>query len=245
MNVIQRPSPNFDARRLGARPTMLVMHYTGMKTGEEAMARLTDPASKVSSHYTVEEDGRVFQHVAEDMRAWHAGVSFWRGETNVNAASIGIEIVNPGHEFGLRPYPQAQIAAVISLAQGIMARHPIAPFGVVGHSDVAPMRKDDPGESFPWKQLARAGIGPWPDVWRRDGGPAFAAGAGGARVRSAQHALAVIGYEARVTGRMDARTAACVRAFQRRFRQRLCDGVLDGETRGLIYAVARMAERGS
>jgi N-acetylmuramoyl-L-alanine amidase len=239
MSIIQRPSPNFDERGLGSRVTMLVMHYTGMKTGEEAMQRLTDPAAKVSSHYTVEEDGRVYQHVAEDKRAWHAGVSFWRGETNVNAASIGIEIVNPGHEFGLRPYPDVQIAAAIALAQGILSRHPIAPLGVVGHSDVAPLRKDDPGELFPWKRLSRAGIGPWPDEWRRDGGRE------GVRAREAQHALAVIGYDVQVTGRMDVKTFACVRAFQRRFRQRLCDGVLDGETRGLIFAVARIAERGA
>lgn len=239
MTVIQRPSPNFDDRPADGRVTILVMHYTGMKTGEEAMQRLTDAASKVSSHYTVEEDGRVFQHVAEDKRAWHAGVSYWRGETNVNARSIGIEIVNPGHEFGLRPFAEAQIAAAISLAQGILARHPIAPFGVVGHSDVAPLRKDDPGEMFPWKRLARAGIGPWPEEWRRDGGGP------GVRVRAAQHALAVAGYDCAVTGLMDSKTTACVRAFQRRFRQRLCDGVLDGETRGLIFAVARMAERGA
>jgi N-acetylmuramoyl-L-alanine amidase len=237
MSLVQRPSPNFDDRPADGRVTILVLHYTGMKTGEEAMVRLTDPASRVSSHYTVEEDGRVFQHVAEGKRAWHAGVSYWRGEANVNARSIGVEIVNPGHEFGLRPYPEAQIAAVISLSKGILARHPIAPFGVVGHSDVAPMRKDDPGEMFPWKRLARAGIGFWPDEWRRDGGPE------GVRVRAAQHALAVIGYDCAVHGRMDAKTLACVRAFQRRFRQRLCDGVLDGETRGLIFAVARMAER--
>lgn len=239
MTVIQRPSPNFDDRPADGRVTILVMHYTGMKTGEEAMQRLTDAASRVSSHYTVEEDGRVFQHVAEDKRAWHAGVSYWRGETNVNARSIGIEIVNPGHEFGLRPFPDAQIAAVIALAKGILARHPIAPFGVVGHSDVAPLRKDDPGEMFPWKRLARAGIGPWPEEWRRDGGGA------GVRIRASQHALAVIGYDCAVTGLMDSKTTACVRAFQRRFRQRVCDGVLDGETRGLIFAVARMAERGA
>lgn len=239
MTLIHRPSPNFDDRPADGRVTLLVLHYTGMQTGEAAIQRLTDPASRVSSHYTVEEDGQVFQHVAEDKRAWHAGVSFWRGETNVNARSIGIEIVNPGHEFGLRPFPDAQIAAVIALSAGILARHPIAPFGVVGHSDVAPLRKDDPGEMFPWKRLARAGIGPWPEVWWRDGGPA------GVRVRIAQHALAVIGYDCVVTGRMDARTTACVRAFQRRFRQRLCDGLLDGETRGLILAVARMAERGA
>jgi N-acetylmuramoyl-L-alanine amidase len=245
MSIIQRPSPNFDARLPSAPVSILVLHYTGMQSGEEAMLRLTDPAAKVSSHYTVEEDGRVFQHVDEASRAWHAGKSYWRGARDVNALSVGIEIVNPGHEFGLRPFPEAQIAAVIALSQGILARHSIGPFGVAGHSDVAPLRKEDPGELFPWRRLARAGIGPWPDDWRRDGGPEFGPGDHGRRVRLAQHALAVIGYDAAVTGQMDALTVACVRAFQRRFRPSYCTGILDGETRGLIYAVARIAESSS
>jgi N-acetylmuramoyl-L-alanine amidase len=145
----------------------------------------------------------------------------------------------------LRPFAEAQIAAVTALSQGIIARHGIGSFGVVGHSDVAPARKDDPGELFPWRRLARAGIGPWPDDWRRDGGPDFGPGGHGRRVRLAQHALAVIGYDAAVTGEMDSSTVFAVRAFQRRFRPAYCTGILDGETRGLIYAVARMAERGA
>jgi N-acetylmuramoyl-L-alanine amidase len=245
MSPIWRPSPNFDSRRPGAAVSLLVLHYTGMRTGEEAMAWLTNPASKVSSHYTVEEDGTVFQHVDEAHRAWHAGKSFWRGERDNNAVSVGIEIVNPGHEFGYRPFPEAQIAAVAELSQAIVARHGIAPTGVAAHSDVAPARKQDPGELFPWKRLAAAGVGLWPTRWRRDGGPPFGPGARGARIRPAQHALAVIGYACAVTGVMDQATTACVLAFQRRFRQRLCDGVLDGETRGLIHAVARMCEQGA
>jgi N-acetylmuramoyl-L-alanine amidase len=238
--IVQRPSPNFDARRTGAPIDMLVLHYTGMKAAEEALARLCDPGARVSSHYTVDEDGTVHVHVAEDKRAWHAGKSFWRGERDVNARSIGIEIVNPGHEFGYRPFPVRQIDAVVALAKGILKRHPIQPSGVVGHSDVAPMRKEDPGEFFPWKRLAHEGIGPWPDDWWADGGPSFILGARGRKVREAQVSLDAIGYECEASGDYDAETRAAVIAFQRRFRQSRSDGALDGATRGLIHAVARL-----
>ena len=126
--------------------------------------RLCDPAAKVSAHYTIDEDGTVYAHVPEARRAWHAGVSFWAGESDINARSIGIELVNPGHEYGYRAFPEAQIAALIALCHGILARHPIPPARVLGHSDVAPARKEDPGELFPWARLAKAGIGLWPDV---------------------------------------------------------------------------------
>jgi N-acetylmuramoyl-L-alanine amidase len=159
--LIQMPSPNQDAR--GATPIdMLVLHYTGMASAEAALARLCDPASKVSAHYTITETGNVYAHVPEDRRAWHAGLSFWAGVRNVNACSIGIELVNPGHEFGYRAFPAAQIAALKNLGREILARHPIPASRVLGHSDVAPARKEDPGELFPWEELAASGIGLWP-----------------------------------------------------------------------------------
>lgn len=151
--MIEAPSPNFDARSLPV--SMIVLHYTGMETGEAAIARLRDPEAKVSSHYVVAEDGIVLRLVDEGDRAWHAGKSSWRGITDVNSASVGIEIVNPGHEFGYRPFPDAQIAAVVRLVADIKDRHAITRGNVVGHSDVAPARKRDPGELFPWHELAR------------------------------------------------------------------------------------------
>ena len=162
MRLVQCRSPNHDARPSGAAIDMLVLHYTGMKTADEALARLCDPEAKVSAHYTIGTDGRVYAHVPEERRAWHAGVSFWAGEANVNGRSIGIELVNPGHEFGYVPFAETQIAALIDLARTILARHPIPPAHVLGHSDVAPGRKMDPGELFPWARLAQSGIGLWP-----------------------------------------------------------------------------------
>jgi len=161
-------SPNFNERADGQSPSMLLLHYTGMKTGSEAIERLCDPGSKVSAHYVVEEDGRVFQLVSDDKRAWHAGVSYWAGESDINSASIGVEIVNPGHEFGYRDFPDAQIESVIKLCGQIIEKYNISSGKVMGHSDVAPGRKTDPGELFPWERLAQSGIGLWPEVWDMD-----------------------------------------------------------------------------
>ena len=155
------PSPNFGDRRAGP-VDMLVLHYTGMWTAEDALARLCDPDAKVSAHYLIEEDGRVHALVDEANRAWHAGVSFWAGETDVNSRSIGIELVNRGHDLGYQDFPDAQMAALMALAHGILARHPIPAFRVLAHSDVAPARKIDPGEKFDWSRLAAAGIGLYP-----------------------------------------------------------------------------------
>jgi N-acetylmuramoyl-L-alanine amidase len=161
MKPVALPSPNHDSRG-GAPVSMLVLHYTGMVSAQAALSRLCDPASKVSAHYTIDEDGTIYAHVPEDRRAWHAGKSFWAGISDVNSHSIGIELVNPGHEFGYRAFPPAQIEALKSLGAGILARHAIAAWNVLGHSDVAPSRKEDPGELFPWAELAAAGIGLWP-----------------------------------------------------------------------------------
>lgn len=247
--VIDAPSPNFDTRGEGVGIEMLVLHYTGMESGDAALQRLRDPAAKVSAHYVVEEDGRIFQLVAEEMRAWHAGVSYWRGRRDINARSIGIEIVNPGHEFGYRPYPPAQMAAVLRLAKEIVARHAIPARNVVGHSDVAPQRKDDPGELFDWRMLAAAGVGISANV----GGIALsgeaaarislARGSCGASVRMLQEALAEIGYEVTIDGDYDAAFENVVRAFQRHWRPMIVDGSADAETQNLVYAVLANVHR--
>ena len=213
--IIDLPSPNFDERK--AEVDMLVLHYTGMKTAEEALARLCDPAAKVSAHYTICRDGRVFAHVPEERRAWHAGVSYWAGETNVNGRSIGIELVNPGHEFGYVPFAEPQIAALIELAQDILARHPIPPHRVVGHSDVAPARKEDPGELFPWARLAVEGVGLWPG----------AGSAGDAIMDDVPLALARFGYG--ISPYTDVSPETVCAAFQRHFRQDRVDGRWDAE----------------
>lgn len=241
--MIDHPSPNHDARTDGTPVDMLVLHYTGMKTGRAALERLCDPAAKVSAHYLIEEDGRIFRLVPEERRAWHAGVAYWRGHRDINARSIGIELVNPGHEFGYRDFPSAQIEALVELARAIVGRHPIPPYNVVGHSDVAPSRKTDPGELFPWRALAGAGIGIWP----KQGVPPqmVAAGIGPADasldVASAQRLLGRFGYEIEQTGQLDDRTALVLAAFQRRFRPAQVDGRLDGETLALIEAAVSAA----
>lgn len=238
MTLIEAPSPNFDART--APPSMLILHYTGMKTGAEAIARLRDPKAKVSAHYVVEEDGRVFALVPEARRAWHAGVSFWRGRRNLNGDSIGVEIVNPGHEFGYRAFPDAQIGAVIDLVAAIRARWSIEDRDIVGHSDVAPARKDDPGELFPWKRLAEAGHGLWAEPPPAPGDP-IGEGEEGAAVFALQAGLSRLGYDLPPSGKFDADTACVVRAFQRHWRPEKVDGVADGETRARLIALLRGA----
>jgi N-acetylmuramoyl-L-alanine amidase len=238
MTPIAAPSPNFDART--RPPDMIVLHYTGMRTGEAALARLRDPAAKVSAHYLVEEDGRIFTLVAEERRAWHAGASFWRGERNVNGASIGIEIVNPGHEHGYRPFPDAQIEAVIDLVADIRSRWTIADERILGHSDVAPQRKEDPGELFPWRRLAEAGHGLWAAPAAAPGAP-LGEGDEGAGVFALQAGLTRLGYDSAPSGAYDGATAAIVRAFQRHWRPDRIDGVADGETRARLIALLRLA----
>lgn len=164
-------SPNFNERKtLGGRayPDMVILHYTGMKTAKAALERLCDPAAEVSAHYVIEENGRIHQLVDEDKRAWHAGKSYWDGLTDINSASIGVEIVNPGHEFGYKAFPDRQINALIGLLQNIVARHGIRADRILAHSDIAPDRKVDPGELFPWARLAQAGLGLWPEPQEMD-----------------------------------------------------------------------------
>jgi N-acetylmuramoyl-L-alanine amidase len=227
LKLVECPSPNHDARPEGGVVDILVLHYTGMQTADEALARLTDPEAKVSAHYTIGRDGCVFRHVAEDRRAWHAGVSWWAGERNVNARSIGIELVNPGHEFGYVPFSDEQIGALIELSQGILARHPIPPERVVGHSDVAPARKEDPGELFPWQHLAEAGIGAWPKTSRHN--------ANHAKGADVAKQLAAYGYG--TAPDVDVPLATVVTAFQRHFRPSLLNGAWDGECAAALAAL--------
>ena len=238
IEFIEAPSPNLDART--APPDILVLHYTGMKTGPEALDRLRDPVAKVSSHYMVEEDGRIFRLVPEERRAWHAGVSYWKGERNINGVSIGVEIVNPGHEFGYRPFPDAQIEAVISLVTDIRSRWQIGDDRIVGHSDVAPARKDDPGELFPWKRLAQAGHGLWVETTPAPGLP-LAEGEESTAVFALQAGFTRLGYDLPPSGRFDADTKAVVTAFQRHWRPSNVDGIADGQTRAQLIALLRLA----
>lgn len=222
---------NHEPRRLAGGPDMLVLHYTGMRDAQRAIAWLATAESRVSCHYVVDETGLVTQLVAEDRRAWHAGVSFWAGATDLNSASIGIEIHNPGHELDYREFPAAQLDAVIALSADICARRAIVPWRVLAHSDIAPGRKIDPGEKFPWHRLAAGGVGHWvaPSPIAA-GRPALGIGEEGAAVASVQELFAGYGYQTRINGVFDDGFEKVVRAFQRHFRPQLCDGRLDLST---------------
>ena len=230
-------SPNHGPRRGRTRPDCLILHYTGMPTGEAALRLLTDPAAEVSAHYFVWEDGRIDQLVPESERAWHAGKASWKGESDLNSASIGIEIVNPGHDGGAPPYPEPQIAATISLASELCQRWKIPPERVLAHSDVAPLRKRDPGEAFPWETLWRAGVGLWVPAAPLDGGPLFAHEEEGPPVRALQAMLALYGYGVELTGIYDRLTRAAVTAFQRHFRPERVDGEADASTVATLQAL--------
>jgi len=202
-------SPNFGPRCEKTPVDMLVFHYTGMQTAQSAINRLCDPKSNVSAHYCIDENGFIFSLVDEDKRAWHAGKSFWRGETDINSRSIGIEIVNPGHYFGYRPFPQTQMNSVVNLSKDILSRYPIPPWNVVGHSDIAPDRKLDPGEFFNWKKLAAAGIGVWPTPLASN-------------QCNLKSTLATYGY--------DGEARNTIEAFQRHFRPSAITGKSDEES---------------
>ncbi|MBS3649171.1 N-acetylmuramoyl-L-alanine amidase [Pseudaminobacter sp. 19-2017] len=230
IGVEVRPSPNFGPRRDGLRPELIILHYTGMATGAAAEDWLCNPASEVSSHYLVHEDGRIVQMVRENDRAWHAGKSSWKGVTDINSWSIGIEIVNPGHEFGYVDFPSFQIEAVIELCRGIIGRHAIRPDMVLAHSDVAPGRKVDPGERFPWGRLAIEGVGHFVTPTQIQAGPSLVSGSAEEPVRDFQRMLSRYGYDIDITGTYDQRTATIVSAFQRHFRPARVDGVADVST---------------
>ena len=226
------PSPNHDERRQGRVPDLILLHYTGMQTGEAALQRLCAPDSNVSAHYVVFENGRIVQCVPEGFRAWHAGISFWAGETDINSSSIGIEIVNPGHEFGYPNFPLRQTAAVISICRSIITRRgPISADRILGHSDVAPARKQDPGEKFSWDLLSESGIGHWVRPAPLNiAGPMIGPGDTGDQVTRLQRVLRGYGYGIEETGSYDEATRSVVIAFQRHFRPARVDGVADAST---------------
>ena len=220
-------SPNIEPRRGRARPDILLLHYTGMLSGAKAIAWLADPRSRVSCHYVIDEDGRITQMVAEDMRAWHAGVGTWEGQGDINSRSIGIEIHNPGHDLGYPDFPVAQMQAVTALCQDIIARQGMAAHRVLAHSDIAPDRKQDPGEKFDWAGLARAGVGHWVAPGRVE---TETTAPDAARIALAQRLLSDYGYGIAVSGTLDEATRKVVIAFQRHFRPACVDGRLDGST---------------
>ena len=225
MRLLESPSPNREPRPEGIHPDMLILHYTGMASGPEALERLCDPAAKVSAHYLIEEDGRIFRLVPEDERAWHAGVASWAGESDINSRSIGIELVNPGHEFGYRAFPDAQIDSLTVLAKGIVERWRIPAARVLGHSDVAPLRKEDPGELFPWDRLAGAGIGLWTEREKKDTRPLSAL-------------LAALGY-----GFLREDEGAVIRAFQRHWLPSHITGSPDERSKRRAAALLAMTSR--
>ncbi len=224
MKMTDAPSPNFDERGRGV--DMIVLHYTGMKTGAEALARMRDAEAKVSAHYMVEENGDIFRLVAEEKRAWHAGVAAWKGETDINARSVGVEIVNPGHEFGYRDFPAAQIDAVVALIKDIRTRYDVAPAMVLGHADVAPRRKEDPGEKFPWQRLAAEGLAVAP--YDGDGSEGDAVS-----YDAALKMLQAIGYDAPAGDH-----AAGLLAFQRRFCPASLGQGFDRRTKAALAALS-------
>jgi N-acetylmuramoyl-L-alanine amidase len=233
-----RPSPNHTPRPAGAPIDMLVLHYTGMMSAEAALDRLCDPEAKVSSHYVVEDDGTVWQLVDEARRAHHAGISFWRGQRNLNDRSIGIEITNPGHEHGYRDFPALQMAAVCDLCLHILSRHPIRPRNVVAHSDIAPDRKEDPGERFDWAGLAANGVGLYPEGVPDLGITGIVRDAGG--LADVRRALADIGYDVAPHGALDPAVSTVLRAFQRHWRPESITGQADSGTLARLLAVARL-----
>ena len=233
-----RPSPNHSERKDGAKPDMIVLHYTGMRDNEAAIRQLCTPLAEVSAHYVVLQDGYIVQLVAEARRAWHAGPSSWAGETDINSCSIGIEIANPGHDHGYPDFPKRQIAAVTALCRSIFTRHQVPADRVLAHSDVAPTRKQDPGEKFPWKVLADSGIGLWvKPAPITPAGPIFVLGETNPTIEEMQRLLARYGYGVTPTGYLDGTTRDAVAAFQRHFRPIRVDGVVDVSTMATLKAL--------
>jgi N-acetylmuramoyl-L-alanine amidase len=237
------PSPNHGDRKDGRRVDTIVLHYTGMRHADAALELLKAPGSEVSCHYFVHEDGRIVQLVQESQRAWHAGKSSWAGETDINSCSIGIEIVNPGHDHGYPPFPKRQIAAVTALCRSIQTRHTIPPTRVLAHSDVAPARKQDPGEKFPWRTLYESGVGHWvKPAPIMHFGQTLRPGDRSTAVATMQKLLGDYGYGVEVNGEYDVVTRDVVAAFQRHFRPERVDGVFDASTRSTLQEL--LANRG-
>ena len=238
------PSPNYNERKDGRRPDLILLHYTGMQSASAALERLTSRVSEVSSHYFVFEDGRILQLVEESRRAWHAGASSWAGETDINSCSIGIEIANPGHEFGYPDFSSRQIAAVTTLCRSIFTRHSVPPARVLAHSDVAPSRKQDPGEKFPWRRLHNSGVGHWVAPASLDEpGDVLTLGDRGDAVAALQKSLAAYGYGIVPNGLYDSATHDVVAAFQRHFRPQRVNGVADASTQKTLNELLAHRDR--
>ena len=238
LQIRELPSPNHDDRPTGVPIDMLILHYTGMQCAQDAIDRLRDPVARVSSHYVVDEDGSALRLVPEERRAWHAGVSYWRGQSELNARSIGIEIVNPGHEWAYRDFPALQMAVVCDLCLAILSRHAIPARNVVAHSDVAPERKEDPGEKFDWHGLARNGVGLWPEYVLESGTTVAAHDA--TSLRDVRGALADIGYHVAPEGAFDPALATALRAFQRHWRPEAITGHADAGTLVRLQGMSRL-----
>ncbi|MCB1505558.1 MAG: N-acetylmuramoyl-L-alanine amidase [Hyphomicrobiaceae bacterium] len=238
------PSPNIEPRRSGYRPDLLLLHYTGMQDVDKAIDWLSRPESSVSCHYVIAEDGRITQMVAEDLRAWHAGHSYWAGATDINSCSIGIEIHNRGHADGYPDFPKAQMEAVARLSADIIERHRIAKDRVLAHSDVAPWRKIDPGEKFNWRGLADAGVGRWIMPEPVDSGWSMGLGSRSEKIADGQHLLRRYGYGIEVTGMLDEATAFVLRAFQMHWRQERVDSRLDHSTLVTLRRLVSETESG-
>lgn len=236
------PAANVEARHGVKQPSLLILHYTGMSSAAKAIDWLSRTESRVSCHYVIDDMGRITQMVPERLRAWHAGVSSWHGETDINSRSIGIEIQNPGHEHGYPDFPQTQMRAVIALSKDIAHRYKMVPTGILAHSDVAPQRKIDPGEKFDWARMAREGVGLWvkPSPVRTDDA-GLTIGATSPLVAQAQEQLAAYGYDIAISGHLDLKTSKVLRAFQLHFRPRRVDGRLDGSTRLTLARLFAMA----
>lgn len=234
-NALVRPSPNFGPRKCASGPQILLLHYTAMQSAQEACDWLCSEQSQVSAHYLVDDMGHVTQMVPESARAWHAGASFWKGETDINSLSIGIEIANPGHEYGCPDFPSPQMQSVATLCASIISRHNIRPENVLGHSDVAPARKRDPGEWFDWQGLYQKGIGHYVTPKPISGGRYFMHGEQGQPIEALQSMLALYGYGIEVNGVFDRQTEQVVTAFQRHFRPEKVDGVADISTIATLH----------
>jgi N-acetylmuramoyl-L-alanine amidase len=237
-----RPAANFEPRRDDKPASILLFHYTGMESAPKAVDWLCQPDSRVSCHYLVDEAGHITQMVHEEMRAWHAGESYWAGETDINSASIGIEIANPGHLIGYTDFPELQMQAVEALSVDIIARHRIRPERVLAHSDVAPRRKCDPGEKFDWARLAGSGVGHWVEPGRIEGDAGLALGDANAAVERLQAQLATYGYQIPVSGTFCDETHAVVTAFQRHFRPALVSGRADNSTTDTLERLLRSVD---
>jgi N-acetylmuramoyl-L-alanine amidase len=233
------PSPNYEPRRGGRTADMLILHYTGMESCEAALDRLTSKEAECSSHYLVDDDGSIMQLVAERERAWHAGQSLWAGETDLNSCSIGIEIHNPGHDFDYPDFPEVQMRAVEALCLDILSRHAIPPDRVLAHSDIAPVRKRDPGEKFDWPRLARAGVGLWVEPAPVEEGASLGVGDENEAVAELQHELLSYGYGVETTGTFGKSLEVVVQAFQRHFRPARIDGVADRSTVATLERLLR------